>query len=51
LPRLQASPKATSRHEHYKAVTGGDTLMMSLLKLWATKNRPDLKLRLIYSDR
>jgi len=46
-----ALPKATSKHDHYEAVTGGDTLMMSLLKLWATKNRPELKLRLDYSDR
>jgi len=44
-------PKATSKHDHYEAVTGGDTLMMALLKLWATKNRPNMKLRLIYSDR
>ena len=44
-------PKATSKHDHYEAVTGGDTLMMALLKLWAMQNRPDLKLHLIYSDR
>jgi hypothetical protein len=46
-----ALPKATSKHDHYEAVTGVDTLMMALLKLWATKNRPDLKLHLVYSDR
>lgn len=44
-------PKATSKHTHYEAVTGSDTLMMALLKLWTTKNRPDMKLRLVYSDR
>jgi hypothetical protein len=44
-------PKATSKHKHYEVVTGNDTLMMSLLKLWATQNKPDLKLRLTYSDR
>ena len=44
-------PKSTSKHTHYEAVTGSDTLMMALLKLWATKNRPDLKLRLVYCDR
>jgi hypothetical protein len=46
-------PKSTSKHEHYEAVTGSDTLMMALLKLWATENRPDLKrrLRLVYCDR
>jgi hypothetical protein len=44
-------PKATSKHEHYEAVTRADTLMMAMLRLWATKNRPDLKLRLVYCDR
>ncbi len=44
-------PKATSKHTHYEAVTGSDTLMMALLKLWTTKNRPDMKLRLDYCDR
>jgi hypothetical protein len=46
-----ALPKATSKHKHYEAVTGGDTLMMAMLKLWAIRNKPDLKLRLVYSDR
>ncbi len=46
-----AFPKATSKHDHYEAVTGSDTLMMSLLRLWAVKNKPDLKLRLIHCDR
>lgn len=44
-------PKATSKHEHYEAVTGGDTLMMAMLKLWATRSKPDMKLRLAYCDR
>ena len=44
-------PKATSKHNHYEAVTGSDTLMMALLKLWVAKNRPDMKHRLIYCDR
>jgi len=44
-------PKATSKHDHYEAVTGADTLMMALLRLWAVKNRPELELRLVYSDR
>jgi len=44
-------PKATSKHDHYEAVTGSDTLMMAMLKLWATQNRPGLKLGLVYSDR
>ena len=44
-------PKASSRHDHYEAITRGDTLMMALLKLWQAKHRPDLELSLIYSDR
>ncbi len=46
-----AIPKATSKHDHYEAVTGSDTLIMSLLRLWVIKNRPELKLRLIHCDR
>lgn len=44
-------PKATSGHDHYEAVTLGDTLMMGLLELWAVKNRPDNRPKLIYNDR
>ncbi len=44
-------PKASTRHEHYEAITRGDTLMMSLLKLWQVKTKPDLELRLVYCDR
>ncbi len=44
-------PKATSKHKHYEAVTGADTLMASLLRLWAAANRPDLRLKLVYCDR
>ena len=44
-------PKATSQHDHYEAVTMGDTLMMGLMKLWAVKNRPKSRPRLIYNDR
>jgi len=44
-------PKATSKHNHYEAVTGSDTLMMSLLKLWAVKNRPQMDLKLTYCER
>ena len=44
-------PKATSKHNHYEAVTGSDTLMMALLKLWTAKNRTGKNLQLIYSDR
>ena len=44
-------PSASSMHDHYEAVTRGDTLVISLLKLWAATNRPELKLGLAYSDR
>lgn len=44
-------PRASSRHNHYEAITLGDTLMMSLLKLWAVRNKPKLPVRLVYSDR
>ena len=44
-------PKASSRHDHYEAITRGDTLMMALLKHWAVGNRPELKLQLEYNDR
>jgi len=44
-------PAATTVHPHYEAITRGDTLMMALLKLWQRKNRPDLSVRLVYTDR
>ena len=44
-------PKATSQHDHYEAVTMGDTLMMGLLELWAVKNRPGNRPEMIYNDR
>ena len=44
-------PRATDKHDHYEAITRADTLMMALLRLWAVENRPDLQLRLIYTDR
>ncbi len=44
-------PRATSRHDHYEAITGADTLMMSLVKLWAAVNKPDLDLSLVYCER
>ena len=44
-------PKATSQHDHYEAVTMGDTLMMGLLKLWVVKNRLENRPRLVYTDR
>ena len=44
-------PRASSRHEHYEAITRADTLMLALLKLWQVQNRPQQKLSLIYCDR
>jgi len=44
-------PAASSKHNHYEAITRGDTLMMALLKLWAVKSCPAVELNLIYNDR
>ena len=33
-----ALPRASTKHEHYEAITGGDTLVMELLDLWAVKS-------------
>jgi hypothetical protein len=44
-------PRATSQHEHYEAITMGDTLMMGILELWAVKNRPQDRPKLISNDR
>jgi hypothetical protein len=44
-------PKASSRHDHYEAITRGDTLMMALLKSWQVRNKPDLEVELVYCDR
>jgi hypothetical protein len=44
-------PKASSAHDHYETITGGDDLMMALLDLWAAKNQPGKELRLIYEHR
>ena len=44
-------PLASNRVEHYEAITHSDTLMMSLLQLWAVRNKPDVTLDLTWSDR
>ena len=44
-------PKASHVHNHYEAVTNGDTLMLAFLRLWAVRNRPKTELRLIDCDR
>jgi len=47
-PPITKSPPG---FEHYEAITRSDTMMMGLLRLWQIYNKPDLELRLIYSDR
>ncbi|NLS93459.1 MAG: hypothetical protein GXX96_14975 [Planctomycetaceae bacterium] len=44
-------PKASHTHDHYEAVTNGDTLMMALLRLWLVQNRPQSNINLVYTDR
>lgn len=44
-------PRASTKHEHYEAITRGDTLIMELLRLYlAVKGRP-VETELVYSDR
>lgn len=44
-------PRASSQHDHYEAITRADTLAMELLALWAARERPELKLSLIWNER
>ena len=44
-------PKASSKHDHYEAVTRADTLMLELLRLWTARERPGLELQLVCCDR
>lgn len=44
-------PRATSKHDHYEAITRADTLMKALLKLWIAQNKPELRVDLTYFDR
>ncbi|NUQ63073.1 MAG: AGE family epimerase/isomerase [Pirellulales bacterium] len=44
-------PKASHMHDHYEAVTNGDTLMLAFLRLWQVRNRPEAKLEWIGCDR
>lgn len=39
-------PKASSVNDHYEAITGGHTLMMTLLRLWQVQAKPEAKLNL-----
>ncbi|MEK7750840.1 MAG: hypothetical protein AAB654_02915 [Acidobacteriota bacterium] len=44
-------PRASTRHDHYEAITRADTLAMELLNLWGARNRPRLNLGMIYPER
>lgn len=44
-------PRASSRSEHYEAITRADTLALSLLELWSLRARPDRPLSFGYIDR
>ncbi len=46
-----ALPKASSAHDHYETITGGDDLMMAMLELWAAKCQPQKDLHLVYNHR
>ena len=43
--------KASHMHDHYEAVTNGDTLMMAFLRLWLAQNCPESKAVLVFTDR
>jgi hypothetical protein len=44
-------PRASAKHDHYEAITRGDTLAMELLKLWAVRNKPELAGQLVWNER
>lgn len=44
-------PRASAQHDHYEAITHGDTLAMELLKLWAVRNKPELVDQLVWNER
>jgi hypothetical protein len=46
-----ALPKASHVHDHYEAVTNGDTLMMALLRLWLVQKGLESKSTLVFTDR
>ena len=51
LPDNCPLPKASHAHNHYEAISGADTLMMSLLKLWILQQEPRVNVDLVYTDR
>ncbi|MBM3890646.1 MAG: hypothetical protein FJ388_16150 [Verrucomicrobia bacterium] len=44
-------PSASSKNDHYEAITRGDTLVMVLLDLWAARAKPRADLGLVWTDR
>jgi hypothetical protein len=44
-------PRASSQHEHYEAITQGNTLMMGLLKLWIARHKPEADVALTWCSR
>jgi hypothetical protein len=44
-------PSASSKHNHYEAITREDTLMMSLLKLYLVKSKKKADIALVWCDR
>jgi hypothetical protein len=44
-------PRASSKHDHYEAITRADTLAMAMLDLWAIHHKPSIDLGLVWSDR
>jgi len=48
---LSPLPRVAAGFKHYEAITRGDTMMMSLLRLWMVHNNIWTGARLIYTDR
>jgi hypothetical protein len=44
-------PRASTRHDHYEAITRGDTLVLALLDLWIAKHPSNKTVDLIWTDR
>jgi hypothetical protein len=44
-------PRASSKANHYEAITRGDTLMLGMLELWAAHMQRELKTPMVYADR
>ena len=44
-------PRASSKHDHYEAITRADSLAMELLELWSAREDPKVKPQFTWSDR